>query len=154
MGCVPSHPVDRSSRRTHSGHPSSYNRMPADASSFGASCSTFVAPTYPPPVMRGRLAHHQNSSSTHQQYASSSYANHDGHSESYAHYVRIRDVSPPRHRNELPRRHASHRYRDVSPLGSSRFERPFERAHFGDRKTERMMRCNFEGGGVGGWENW
>lgn len=150
MGCVPSHPVNHSSCRTHSGHPSSYHRMHGNTSSSG----TFDAPTYPPPVVRGRLTHHQNSSSTHQHYASPSYANHDGHGESHARYVRIRDVSPPRHGNELPRRHASHSYRDVSPLGSSRFERPFEHAYFGNRKTATGMGCNFGGGGVGGWENW
>lgn len=67
---------------------------------------------------------------------------------------RGRGVSPPRHRNEMPRRYPSHRYRDVSPLGSSRFEQPFARAYVGGaRRGPAPMEANFRRG-VGGWEIW
>lgn len=66
-----------------------------------------------------------------------------------------RDVSPPRHRSEMPRRCTSHQHRDVSPLGSSRFERPFERAHVGSGQGRvTTVGATFGDGGIGGWENW
>lgn len=84
-------------------------------------------------------------------------------------YSYMRDVSPPRHRNELPRRNPSFRYRDVSPLGTSRFEQPFRRTcagremevggnsasgGVGSVRWEAKVGSNFTSGGIGEWEHY
>ncbi|KAJ4993833.1 hypothetical protein SVAN01_00887 [Stagonosporopsis vannaccii] len=77
----------------------------------------------------------------------------DRQGKSRTQYERGRGVSPPRHRKEMPRRHPSYRYRDVSPLGTSYFEQPFERAYISGVRRRPAMEANFQGG-IGGWEVW
>lgn len=72
-------------------------------------------------------------------------------------HVPTRRISLPRHRNEMPRRNPSYRYRDVSPLGTSRFEQPFERpawARTREGSGRVAVEATFRNGDIGGWENY
>lgn len=138
MGCASSRPAHTTSQRhrtrpspeTHLRHHTNPRHAPTELSSFDAYHGTVPAPTRPPPVARGRSR------------AKRAHAAYEPRAQNSAF-----DVSPPRNWKEMPRRHVSGRYRDVSPLAASRFNRPFERAKAGHGS-------NFEGRGVGGWEHW
>lgn len=65
----------------------------------------------------------------------------------------LRDVSPPRNRNEMPRRRPTRNHRSVSPLGSSSFERP-ARVFLGQGKMGSTEGCSFRHGGIGSWEHY
>lgn len=155
MGCASSRPISHTSRRTHCGQYPSYKHTNTGMSSLD---SFFAVPEPPPPIARGRSTHRHDIYS-HKHYPPPSYDPYSGYGKSHIQYAPThtrftRDISPPRHRNERPRRHASHRYRDVSPLGSSRFEQPFERAYIGNKRIGRTAGCNFAQGGIGSWEHW
>ena len=150
MGCASSRPASNNSHRTRGGHESPFNYTGPDMLSFDIKSM----PRPPPPVARGRSQSPYKPSASHKHYPAPSYSRCDRHGKSHPCDTHARGISPPRHRNEMPRRHASHRYRDVSPLGSSRFEQPFERAYLGNGKMGTTTGCSFRSGGIGGWENW
>lgn len=170
MGCASSRPVHHNHRpgggqRSH--HPHKHPQMSyhhithppkrPKANTYHVS----KPPKPPPPVARGRTTHTQKYAPYNPYdlpYSQRNYRTngkyHAQHKPQYKpQYTSTRDVSPPRHRNEMPRRNASHRYRDVSPLGSSRFERPFERAYVG-RGRAATVGATFRESGIGGWEHW
>ena len=160
MGCASSRPVSHTSHRAHRGQHPSYKQTDIGMSNLD---DFFTIRKPPPPIARGRSQHragpYSYSSHKHYQTPAPSYNPYNNCGKSHAQYApkhthHTRDISPPRHRNEMPRRHASHRYRDVSPLGSSRFEQPFERAYVGNGRIGRTAGCNFAKGGVGSWEHW
>ncbi|KAF2628095.1 hypothetical protein BU25DRAFT_448085 [Macroventuria anomochaeta] len=158
MGCASSRPASHTSHPPIGGHHSSHRHIHADMSSFDTYRGTSYTPKPPPPVARGHSPHHHSPYKPFDFYISHNHHGEYGKSTSIhypqTHTCYARDISPPRHRNEMPRRHANHRYRDVSPLGSSRFEQLFGRAYIGNGRIGVTAGCNFRGGGIGGWENW
>lgn len=125
-------------------------------------------PKPPSPVARGRAANKSAPRAAYDPYDSPYSRAHygNGKSQTLAHNqyplegpyrIEMRDVSPPRNMSELPRRNASHADRDVSPLGTSRFEQPFERlarTYAGKGRGRSAAGATFRNGGIGTWENW
>lgn len=148
MGCASSRPMGHNTHRHH--------RSPAWSGPNMLSFETHYGPKFmfepPAPVARGRsekphLPHkvptacRGEHTHTHHQV--------DRHGKSYAHQRHSRGISPLRWSEQI----APLQSRSVSPLGSSRFEQPPERAYLGNGKFVTTRGCNFKGG-IGEWETW
>jgi hypothetical protein len=178
MGCTSSRLASQASHRPRSG-PSheqpqmSHCHIPLPPPKHPKHAEAYYAfvnkpPKPPPHVARGRTAnkHAPRAYDPYDSpYSRMHYSNGKSQNQAHNQYKRkhvanritMRDVSPPRHMNELPRGNASYAYRDVSPLGTSRFERPFERPArtYAVKGRGRVAAgATFRDGGIGGWENW
>lgn len=177
MGCTSSRPTSHVSHRprgspTHEQPQMSHWELPVPDkyAEHAKECYACVngPPKPPPSVARGRAANKPAPRAAYDPYDSpySRARYRTGKSQTLAHNqyliegpyrISMREVSPPQKMNELPRRNASNAYRDVSPLGTSRFEQPFQRpARTYARKGRRRSAAEavFGKGGIGTWENW
>lgn len=177
MGCASSRPASHASHRPRGGPPHEQPQMsdydipfsPPKQAHHAQAYYTYVnEPLKPhPPVARGRAAN-THAPRAYDPYDSPYSRAHYGNGKSQAqvhgqykptdgmHRLSNRGISPPRHRNEIPRRIASHAYRDVSPLGTSRFEQPFERparVYAGKGRGRVTAAATFRDDGIGGWEH-
>lgn len=178
MGCASSRSASHAAHRPRGSQPHEHPQMPHyDIPSPSQKNHRYAQAYYtyvkepskpPPPIVRGREANKycpREYDPYDSPYSRAHYGNgksrtqvHDQYKPTDGTYrISMRDVSPPRQTKELPRRNASHAHRDVSPLGTSRFEQPFKRparAYAGKGRGRVAAGATFRDGGIGGWENW